>query len=289
MNHTDLMNLIQEERYANLDLPARTNYPEFEALNRFGDMPNIWDDLTEEYGRIPTPREYGTETMTRAFKFFTTDTNPDGTKTLYCRPMRGEHYYHDFEWGERLARSVAIRQMRSYQSYLVEDLLIGWLLEHKGHEVRVGVHENVDKVMGVDLAVHFKEPDYIMYVHITTKNQMDNLGNKEKRNQKNLRGYFKRDFTNHVVLGYEREVTKFTDKVNGLYIPNQHLMEVFYGKLKVRAEELAEESKKDPSLEESSRSNTLQELETWLSGGLWSYKHPLTIKGLWRETPNQTT
>lgn len=287
MNYTELMNLIQEERYASLDLPTQTKFPEFEGINNYGDVTTLWDELKEELGRIPTQKEYGKEALARAEYFFNTFTNSDGSKTIYTRPYNQPGHPYKFRWSRRLARSVLIREMRCYQSYLVEDVLVSWLLEHKGHEIRVGVHENMDKVMGVDLAVHFKEYDYIMYVHVTTKSQMFNLGGKEKRNQKNANGYFERDFTNHVVLGYERVETEVTDKVNGLYIPNQYKLELFYNDMRIKAGKLSEKSKKDSSLQESLESNSLHELEDWLSGGLWSNTEPLTLKGLWQEPSKQ--
>lgn len=289
--YTELVELLKQPEYFKHKLPNKTNYPEFEALNYYGNTTTLFDDLTEELQRIPTPREYGQESLNRARDFFTSDTNADGGKTVLIKPYNQPpcHFTFYFEQDLFLQQAIVIRQWRSYQSFLVELLFKAWVYEHKITEVDIGSHNLMDIVMGVDVALYFKEIDYTLYIHVISASQSNKWRNKEKRNQWNSLGKFKRDFTNHVEFTYNLNMIDdlFTN-INGHTVPTSFYINMKYEAMKRYAGRLKEDTKKELQSEEplEAKSN-IDMLESWLKGGLYHDDTPLTLGSFWLKDPNQ--
>ena len=214
------------------------DYWEFEQLVKIGDIANLFEELADRLGRIPTQQEYIAEGVERSKAYFT---NPAKMKNggrwfPIKKDAKGKvTRWHHFKWDKLLEMAVTQRMARSYPSHLVEYSTILTLLS-KFKEYRVGANDYLDGIMGVDLVVASEKHNKVVYVHVTSASDYSDhwLKKKEKRSgtvydKDGNKHHYKRNFKRgHVHLAFSKfEETDSTEFVNGLpIIKESHLQSV---------------------------------------------------------------
>lgn len=217
--------MISQPQYA-MKQYAWVGYDEFEALSKYGDLANLFEELAEEYGRVPTQDEYVTVGFERAKEYFTTKVNAKGQRWLPVKKdpkTKKVLKWHDFKWEEKLMRAITQRLARSYPSHMVEYSTILTLLEKYPH-FKVGASDYIDGVMAVDIVVASEEHDKVLYVHVTSSSGYSDHWLKKKESRKGFaldknggKHFYTRNFKKgHAHLAFGKTETDTTEIVNGI-------------------------------------------------------------------------
>lgn len=184
--------MISKEEYKFTDFRA-PSYPSFLKLKSYGNMTNLFEELTEKLGRTPTENEYVFEGFNRSRAYFTDPAKVKGTgdNTYRWFPLDkkiengkqivsqwGKFYFDHPIKGELLRENVKSRLSYNYVSNIVEMGVVATLCD-LGY--LVGVNDLVDGVFGVDVVVGVPELDKVIYLHVTTKKGMRYVKEKENK------------------------------------------------------------------------------------------------------------
>jgi len=215
----EFIDTLNSPRYKVERYSSKTGYPEFEKLRKYGvNIASTYDDLMNRLNRIPTQQEYIEEGLIRAEKFFTTKVKRDGRRWLAVgTKIDGRPKWAGFSWeDERLRKACKIRLARTYPSYLVETGVTIFFHSNYKDSIYISNHEQVDRVLGADLAIGVTDIDTILYFHVASRSGMSGIPNKEKRTPRVKDGpKFYRDFTDHIYLAYDLKESESTMMING--------------------------------------------------------------------------
>lgn len=215
----ELETLLNGPEYKSNIYPIHT-HPNFERLNDYGSIRTLFDDLTEELGRIPSQTEYVAAGTLRAQKFFT-PTVP-GTTEVTKRWGKKNMYSGTFDWNDpELQKAVNKRLSRTYPSFLVEYTTIVQLKTlYPGYHI--GTNDWLDTTAGIDIAVASPEHNRIVYIHVTSSSQQatDTYNNKKSRvgiafDKNHKAHWYERNFNKgHIHLVFD----KFTDTATTRFV-----------------------------------------------------------------------
>jgi hypothetical protein len=212
-------------------------YDEFEQLVSFGKLANLFEELADKYGRVPTQTEYVNEGLAISKAFFVGKSKPNGDRWLPIqKDKQGKVLkWHNFKWEDRLEQAIKQRLARSYPSHMVEYSTILQLKE-KYPEFKVGANDYLDGIMAVDIVVGSEKHNKVLYVHVTSASDYSNHWLKKKEDRKGVgfskdgsKHYYTRNFKKgHVHLAFSRtEETASTEFVNGIPIfKDSHIQSV---------------------------------------------------------------
>lgn len=199
-------------------------YDEFEKLTSYGDLANLFEELAEELGRVPTQTEYIKAGFERSKEYFQKK-GEDRWLPIGTYP-NGKKIWHNFKWEEKLMRAIIQRLARSYPSHMVEYSTILTLLEKYPH-YKIGASDYIDTIMAVDIVVASEEHNKVAYLHVTSASGYSDKWLKRKEDRKGIgidkngkKHYYKRNFKKgHVHLAFSRkEETDSTEFINGIPI-----------------------------------------------------------------------
>lgn len=204
----DLYNIVEVEKVRNAS---------FEALNYYGEIFTVFDDLLKGLGRVPSQREYIQEYIWRAKAFFTDEEKVDSTGGLW---IAFGTTYHLFRWNEALVKAIINRAGRTYQSLLVE-YTTAQQLKNIFPNAKVVISGLVDVAFGSDIVLEMDGK--ITYLHVFSNTYWGHKGFSNKAHRpgkaKDREGKthcWKREWSvAHTPLAFGREEDNMTEIING--------------------------------------------------------------------------
>jgi len=211
--------LLRQKHYHLMEVP-KVSYRDFEQLRKFGEVHNIFEDLTEELNRPPTQYEYIKEGLKRAEYFFKQKTKQGYRWFVLEKNLDGSNRWGKFNWDTDNDLQLACLQRlnRTYQSRIVELSTYYQLLDlQEKYDIDIGVHESLDLILGSDIAIRSRQYNKTAYFHITSFTGARWIGKKERRTiNLSETDVYSRDFSkNHHTLAFDLEESETTTLVNG--------------------------------------------------------------------------
>lgn len=218
--HTEeFHNLLRQKEYRFMEVP-RVSYRDFEQLRKFGEVHNIFEDLTEQLNRPPTQYEYVKEGLVRAEHFFKQNTKRGYRWFVLEKNPDGSNRWGKFNWDtdNQLQLACLQRLSRTYQSRIVELSTYYQLLDlQENYDIDIGVHEYLDLILGSDIAIRSREYNKTAYFHVASSTGARWIEKKAKRTiNLSENDVYRRDFSkNHHTLAFNLEESETTTLVNG--------------------------------------------------------------------------
>lgn len=220
MTIEELRELLESKEYK-YRVAKKVNYSAFEQLRSYGKgIATLFDDLIEDLGRIPTQDEFIRAGLVRCQEFFTdvSKVKNDGSRWF---KINGESWFQANWWKDKKLRlACAERLSRTYPSKIVE-VATQIQMRDLFPEVEVVINDDLDFILGVDLAVIDVEADKTIYFHISSYNGRNWIKTKALRggtciDRNGKKNIFKRDFSKgHEALLYTLEESETTEIING--------------------------------------------------------------------------
>lgn len=232
--------LISQPAYA-MKQYEWAGYEEFEQLVSFGNIANMFEELADKLGRVPTQNEYIQEGLARSKAFFVGKSKSNGDRFLPIKKDKSGKVlkWHNFKWTEKLEKAVTQRLARSYPSHMVEYSTILTLLS-KFPQYKIGANDYLDGILGVDIVVGAEKANKVGYVHVTSASGYSDhwLKKKEDRTGKawdkdGNKHEYKRNFKKgHIHLAFSAYESESTEIINGIPMIKhshiQHVLEVAF-------------------------------------------------------------
>ncbi|MCD4839745.1 hypothetical protein LRS37_12885 [Neobacillus sedimentimangrovi] len=215
--------LISQPEYQMVQYPW-VGYEEFEQLSSYGNLAHLFEELTEQLGRVPTQTEYINEGLARSKAFFIGKAKPNGDRWLPIQKDKNGKVlkWHNFKWDERLEKAIVQRIARSYPSHMVEYSTI-LLLKSYFPQYKIGANDYLDGVMGVDIVVGSEQHDKVAYIHITSASSYSDHWLKKKEDRKGViyqngvRHEYTRNFKKgHIHLSFSLYESESTEIINSI-------------------------------------------------------------------------
>jgi hypothetical protein len=234
MKLNEYKELISKPEYA-MKQYEWVGYEEFEKLVSYGNLANLFEELADKYGRVPTQTEYVNEGLAISKAFFVGKSKPNGDRFLPIgKKADGKPIWHNFKWSEKLEKAIVQRLARSYPSHMVEYSTI-LQLKNNYPEYKVGANDYLDGIMAVDIVVGSEKQDKVLYVHVTSASAYSDKWLKVKEDRLGVgidkdgnKHYYKRNFKKgHVHLAFSKEESESTEIINGIPVfKDSHIQEV---------------------------------------------------------------
>lgn len=204
------------------EMPDYKYIREFEKCNRWThpDTLTLWDDILQETGYPPAPKDYLEQAfeLTREFWHWDSDAGRISSKSYSGGQMQITY----IAWTDDIEIAIKNRLARMYRSFMAEYSAQVILVDLFPDSVIMASSE-LDLVVGVDLAVLNKKHDSSFLVHVTKQTEWteSNIRNKAMKKMwlKDVGGrkhYYQREWNaSHVVFGYTEEESDSTENING--------------------------------------------------------------------------
>lgn len=224
-----IIELIETKEFERIPKRGKHN-PYFEGLYDYGVF-DLFEDLKEELGRIPSQTEYLERGLQCAEKFFTD--NP----TQWCGYKMGQWV---FEWDDDLIKSVLNRLDRTYNSFVIEAQVEEFVTEtYPVRTPRGPINRHIDTNFGADIALIIQERFY--YIHIAKDSERSRWHLKDKGTRKSYipkdgkKHYWYRNWNKvhhgHHQLLYDESNPQQTEVINGLVVFKETYLKYYFDKL----------------------------------------------------------
>lgn len=217
----ELEELLATEEYK-FEMPKKNYIKAFEQCNTWTNPEafKIWDIMISEKGYPPTLAEY-TERMFKATKDFWYADGKDGRMSTALYSNGGMQYTY-LEWNEGIEVAVRNRLARMYRSFIAEYSAQILIAEQFPESIIMASNE-IDLVVGVDLAVMNKTYDTSFLVHVTKSNRWTEKNIKRKsikktwlKDKNGKRHWYQRSWNaSHTIFAYTEYDSEHTKVVNG--------------------------------------------------------------------------
>lgn len=220
----DIIKLLSGREYYYYDSKKRKPTQQsinFQQLNFFGDVYDLFDDYVAKNGIAPTMKLYVEQYKKVAKDFFTKDADFNGFKVV-SQYSKNKGFYEDckYKWNSDLANAVELRAKNSYQSYLVE-WTTAQQIKRLYPDIKIIHGSTIDRVFGADLVLSLPTKKMI-YVHVFSNTEWGWKGYhiKSKRkgyyDKQKTKLYWDRDWhKGHECLTFDRYETATTQIING--------------------------------------------------------------------------
>lgn len=181
--------MLSKKEYKAITYPPHTYDSAFEDLMDYGNITNLFDDLVDSLGRVPTQTEYVNAGVERSKRYFTPENGDINQGVQIIVGNYRNQRMHTFYWNEpMLQTAVKKRLSRTYPSLLAEVGLIIYMREVRP-DLFIAAHPDIDIILGVDAVAFDRKLDKALYFHVTGASSGGTSFLKKKAGRK---GYAKR-------------------------------------------------------------------------------------------------
>lgn len=227
MNYKEFVEMLNGEEFATKTYETTEKNSDFQKVHDY-DVIDLFDELSEQFGRVPTQTEYIESGVERAKSFFS---NP-----VY---IFKERKTKQFEWNSNLIACVKERLSNTYRSYLIEVQVELFIRENC--KMKTKTSSALDLTFGADIVVLDSEKQGLWYLHVASnskwsKRMIDEKGSRKPYIPKNgFKHYWNREWNKynkpHQLLLYNRTLSDRMQELNGNLIFNDAYLKLYFDKL----------------------------------------------------------
>lgn len=217
----DFEELISKPEYR-FKMPENVYKRKFELCNHWTDPKifDLWDNLTEKNGRIPTPEEYIEEGFEITRKHWFKRSVVGAYNTIIY--TKGKKEAITLYWTEDKQKAIRWRLGKMYASFIAEESALISVAEVFPDSL-VLTSKELDIVAGIDVAVVDRNRNKSIYIHVAKDNQWTEANIKTKagkrmwlRDKNGRKQYHQRQWNSaHTVFGYTDYESNSTKNING--------------------------------------------------------------------------